>query len=84
MGQGSCLVDELRMFDYQHPPYSTHYPELPTIFSDHPGYPVGNVIVDNTYCHSGSPSSVRFMNVGEDQVRAGLSEIAGNGLGCKN
>ena len=79
MGQGACLITELEMFNYKTPPYATAYPELPFIFTDHPGWPVGNVLAgDNVYCHAESPSTVRFMNVNPDDVQRGLSVVSDN------
>ena len=79
MGQGACLITELEMFNCKNPPHSTAYPALPFIFTDHPGWPVGNVLAgDNVYCHAESPSTVRFMNVNPDDVQRGLSVVSDN------
>jgi hypothetical protein len=82
MGQGSCLVTELELFSYKLPPYAAAYPELPFIFEDHPGWPVGNVLADNTYCHAKSPDSVSFMNVQPDEVKRCLSVFSDNTEEC--
>jgi Right handed beta helix region len=43
----NTLVDRLRAIDYRHPPWSTRYPQLLTLYADEPAVAKGNVIARN-------------------------------------
>ena len=46
-GRSNTLIDRLAAVDYQNPPYSERYPELPGILDDNPGAPKYNRVVRN-------------------------------------
>ncbi len=43
----NTLVDRLQAIDYRHPPWSTRYPQLLTLYADEPALAKGNVIARN-------------------------------------
>ena len=80
-----CFLTELESVHYLQPPYATHYPELLSIYQDHPCTPVGNVIENNTYCHAGSLNVSKpavFINQNESTVRGWLSTMSNNHQVC--
>ena len=72
---GGIFDQELVAVNYTKPPFSTHYPQLPTVFSDNPCVPVHNVISDNRYC---GPAGVKFLSVNVSQVEAWHSTAENN------
>ena len=48
--EGGAFEAELNQYNYKHPPWSVHYPELASTFSDRPCTPVNNVIRDVKLC----------------------------------
>ena len=58
----SCFYTSLKALNWQHPPYSTQYPEIVNIYEDHPCVPVHNTISGNTFCHVHSKAGGRFID----------------------
>eukprot|EP00756_Hemistasia_phaeocysticola_P063433 Hpha_TRINITY_DN6904_c0_g1::TRINITY_DN6904_c0_g1_i2::g.139618::m.139618 len=56
---------ELKSLNYTNPPYSTRYPDVLTIASDHPCTPVRNVVSDNEYCGSKVFTDASKYNIGK-------------------
>lgn len=46
-GSENTLVERLKAVDYRHPPWSTRYPQLLTLYDDEPALAKGNVVVRN-------------------------------------
>ncbi len=46
-GTDPTLVDRLNSVDYRHPPWSTRYPQLLTLYDDEPAIAKGNLIARN-------------------------------------
>ena len=63
---------------YTQPPYSTRYPLLPGLLADRPCTPVGNLIADNTFCHSAKG----FMDTSVAQAQAWGSVARNNNEVC--
>ena len=65
------------------PPYATAFPEIVSIYDDHPCVPVGNSIDDNQYCHRGSsPGKGLFIDKTAEQIRGWYSTISNNRNAC--
>jgi len=73
---GGMFQQQLESVNYQHPPWSTHYPELVNIMNDHPCVPVYNDIEGNTYC-GGS-----FYDVTDQQLESWLDISKNNVQKC--
>ena len=79
----SCFYNKLRDLDYTQPPWATAFPEVVSIYDEHPCTPVGNVIEDNVYCHHGStPGKGTFIDRTPDQIHSWYSSISNNREAC--
>jgi len=78
----SCFANALRAVHYTRPPYAAAFPELASIYQEHPCVPVGNVIEDNRYCHAGSKGGGLFLDRSEAQVRQWYSSVSNNREAC--
>jgi len=80
----SCFRYTLDSLKYTEPPYSVAYPELPHIYdpASHPCVPVGNVIEDNTFCHTQSKGGGLFINQDEATVNTWFSSMSNNREAC--
>jgi hypothetical protein len=63
-------------------PYSSAFPELTGIYSDHPCTPVYNSIYGNSYCHTHSVGGGEFIDKTESVITGWLSTIANNTERC--
>lgn len=59
------LVQQLYSVNYQQPPYSTAFPELPGLLQNHPCVPVNNTISSNQWCQCSQGFIDRTANVTE-------------------
>jgi len=80
--ESSCFLHELQSLDYTHPPYSTAYPELLSIYNEEPCTPVHNQIYNNKYCHTKSKKGGEFIDVSDKQIAAWGSTISNNVAIC--
>ena len=80
--QKSCFKTQLESLKYTQPPYATAFPELLSIYRDHPCTPVHNTIEGNVYCHAKSLKGGSFINVDAAQAASWLSTIANNTERC--
>jgi hypothetical protein len=78
--QPACFKNELNSLHFMQPPYSTAYPELLTIFQDHPCVPVHNRIENNTYCHSQVKGP--FIDATPAEITSWHSTFSGNTEKC--
>ena len=67
---------------YTQPPYSTTFPELLSIYEDHPCMPVYNTIEGNTYCHAKSKDGGNFIDVTPEVAAGWHSTVANNNERC--
>ncbi|XP_067648657.1 uncharacterized protein [Haliotis asinina] len=58
------LYDRLRAQPYKTKPWSTRYPKLATIDTNHPNYPIGNQIYDNVFYNKRGPNIVQYHGTG--------------------
>jgi len=72
---GGLLDQQLISVNYQHPPWSTAYPEIVNIMSDHPCVPVYNNIGDNTYCET---ANQKFLDASDADVKSWFSTDLNN------
>jgi hypothetical protein len=73
------FLQELRAVNYQQPPFSTAYPDLVTIATDHPCVPVYNSIHDNCFSETAT-----FLDVSAKQVSEWLDSVQNNVSPCPN
>jgi len=57
---GNAFEAELIRFNYTQPPWSVHYPELVSAFTDRPCTPVNNIIRDIKVCSTEDSASLWF------------------------
>eukprot|EP00039_Didymoeca_costata_P013068 m.193312 g.193312 ORF g.193312 m.193312 type:complete len:730 (-) comp15666_c0_seq7:2429-4618(-) len=77
----SCFRVDLEAMNYTNPPYSVAYPEIVSIYDYYPCVPVGNVIMDNKYCHQSNPKAL-FIDATPTQVNSWLSVMSDNLEDC--
>lgn len=65
---------QLQSVNYQHPPWSTHYPELVNIFKDHPCIPAYNLVEDNEYCNT----TETFIDATSQEIDQWMSTVHDN------
>ena len=58
--------------------YATRYPELLTIYEDHPCVPVHNDISGNRYCHTHSAGGGEFLDRTQTTITSWLSTASNN------
>lgn len=80
----SCFRYILDSLHYKEPPYSIAYPDLPFIYdaASHPCVPVGNVVEDNTYCHTNSQGGGLFIDKDEATISSWFSRMSNNRAAC--
>jgi hypothetical protein len=63
------MYEQLKRFDYQHPPWSTRYPKLARILEEHPQAPLGNVVVRNvSYRSSWHDPDAKYVKLAENLI----------------
>jgi len=80
--QKECFNANLKSLKYTQPPYSTTFPELLSIYEDHPCMPVYNTIEGNTYCHAKSKDGGNFIDVTPEVAAGWHSTVANNNERC--
>lgn len=80
--QKECFNAKLKSLKYTQPPYSTTFPELLSIYEDHPCMPVYNTIEGNTYCHAKSKDGGNFIDVTPEVAAGWHSTVANNNERC--
>jgi len=76
---GGDFEQQLESVNYQHPPWSTAYPEMVNIMNEHPCVPVYNFFMDNEYCET---PTEKFMDATSSQVQAWYSQANNNNPNC--
>jgi parallel beta-helix repeat protein len=76
---GGSLEQGLESVNYQHPPWSTAYPDIVNIMNEHPCIPVYNIFENNVYCET---ASEKFMDATSAQVQSWYSEASNNNPRC--
>jgi len=75
---GADFNKEMDSMNYKNPPWSVKYPELLTIFSDHPCVPVHNEVASNMYCNVGG-----FLDASDKDITSWFSEEKNNTAHCR-
>ncbi|XP_065182890.1 uncharacterized protein LOC135813810 [Sycon ciliatum] len=76
--KSGSFFQEMESVHYDQPPWSTHYPELLTIFSEHPCYPAFSAFTNNDYC-----KCKKFADVSTEQISKWFGTSSNNVEKCR-